>query len=246
MFDSKPNFLGLADRLLSNGVSPGYVKRTITELQEHYSDLHDEALKRGLSSEDAKKEALSRLGKEDDLAAEVLTKPALRSWASRWPWAVYGLGPIFAACLSAFVYLLMYVPILIFWKKLIGTGYVTPAWLPHLTDSLSFTVACVFPLLIVAWVCRQVVLRRDSLSWPLAGLVILCIVTAAIDITMKWPTSVDAAGSLSFSFGYIPPFPLTVETLVRTLANLGFTVIMMTWCRKKSLAQHAELISKQT
>ena len=121
-----PSFSNLTGRLLSGGVAPRHVRRTIVELQEHYTDLHDDALKRGLSPQDSDEEALSRLGKEDDLIAEVLSKQELRSWASRYPCAVYGLAPTVAGCLLVVVSVLSFALGITAVEMLIEERYLPP------------------------------------------------------------------------------------------------------------------------
>ena len=79
----EPDFHLLRERLLRGGVAPKHVRRTIAELRDHHTDLFAEAFSRGCSVEDAEREASIRLGDEDSLAAEVLARPELRSWAHR-------------------------------------------------------------------------------------------------------------------------------------------------------------------
>jgi hypothetical protein len=94
-----PEFSYLEDKLLRGGIAPNQVKRTITELQDHYLDLFEEAMISGVSVEEAKQEALSSLGREQDLIKQMLSQKNLHTWSSRYPWAIYGFGPFFLALL---------------------------------------------------------------------------------------------------------------------------------------------------
>jgi lambda repressor-like predicted transcriptional regulator len=229
-----PRFSNLAGRLLSGGVAPRHVRRTIAELQDHYVDLHEEAVKRGLSQQSAEADALSRLGKEEDLVAEVLAKPELRSWASRWPWAVYGLGPVVMMSAAVVSSILAFAAGMTAGKYITGGRYIPPVWAQQLVEGLFFLVVYALPIVIAALVCRQVVLRRASLGWPLAGLIVLCVISAAFDIGGTWPATPEAEGILEVGFAYAAPFPLTVETFVRAVANISFSAVFMTWCRVRT------------
>jgi hypothetical protein len=84
-------FDGLRLELLRGGVAPGYVKRTILELEEHCEDLERDALAAGLSAEAAARAALARLGNEESIVAAVLARTELRVWSYRWPRAAWCL-----------------------------------------------------------------------------------------------------------------------------------------------------------
>jgi len=86
------DFNSLKDALLRGGVAPRHVRRTIAELRDHHTDLFAEAFARGCSVENAEREASMRLGDHDSLAAQILARPELRSWAHRWPWLVGPAG----------------------------------------------------------------------------------------------------------------------------------------------------------
>ena len=54
----RPDFGGLQARLLRSGLSPRHVWRTITELDEHFDDLVDEAVANGAGVQVAERRAL--------------------------------------------------------------------------------------------------------------------------------------------------------------------------------------------
>jgi hypothetical protein len=96
----QPRFDRLSERLLSAGVAPRHVRRTVRELSDHFDDLVREEKDGGAARALAETRALSRLGQEDDLAAAMLARPELRSFMARFPWAVFGLGPVVLLALS--------------------------------------------------------------------------------------------------------------------------------------------------
>ena len=233
----KYDFSALRMRLIQGGISPKHVGRILTELKDHFDDLKREGIDRGQSAADAEREAMARLGSEDAIVEGALGKPELQSWAARWPWAIYGLAP--AVTLTAFVTALIF---LIFG---IGTGlksigvltqetrHLTPFWLSTSFDVLFLSIMYVVPLLIAAYVCQLVVIRRAHLGWPLTGLFLLCLFGAALDISAIWPRAPEAYGAIELTFALAPPFPNRVETAIRALINIGLVAALLQWLRQK-------------
>src|SRR5665213_3716108 len=93
-------FNRLSERLLHAGIAPRHVRRYVRELGDHFDDLAREERAAGAARELAETRALSRLGNDDALADAMLSRPELRSLTSRFPWAVFGLGPIVMIALS--------------------------------------------------------------------------------------------------------------------------------------------------
>lgn len=96
----RPNFNRMSERLLKSGIAPRHVRRYVRELSDHFDDLVREETAGGASRELAETRALSRLGNDDDLAEAMLSRPELRSLTARYPWAVFGLGPVALLALS--------------------------------------------------------------------------------------------------------------------------------------------------
>ncbi len=227
------SFSAMTDRLLRGGVAPRHVRRTIAELQDHFVDLHTEAMARGLSAVEAEADARSRLGKEDDLVQEVLNKPELRSWASRWPWLIYGLGPMLVMSVAVVSSLLFFAGGMTAAKIVTGARYIPPVWTQDLIGGVFFSVVHLLPLLIAAMVCREAVLRRTALVWPFTGVAFLCIIAAAFDIGGTWPATPEAEGVLELGFAYAAPVPLPVENYLRAGLNLSFATAFLFWYRSR-------------
>src|ERR1700744_526711 len=96
----QPSFDHLSERLLRAGIAPRHVRRYARELSDHFDDLVQEAIAGGAARSLSETRALSRLGHDDDLAEAMLVRPELRSLTSRYPWAVFGLGPVVLLALS--------------------------------------------------------------------------------------------------------------------------------------------------
>jgi hypothetical protein len=93
-------FQCLSERLLTAGISPRHVHRYVRELDDHFDDLMQEEMAGGASRALAETKSLSRLGHDDHLAEAMLSRPELRSLTARFPWAVFGVGPIALLALS--------------------------------------------------------------------------------------------------------------------------------------------------
>lgn len=89
----EPLFSDLEQQLLTGGVKPHCVQRTLAELRDHFCDLERDLLADGISPEEAAERARATLGDERTLAAAVLARPELRDWRCSWPRA--------AACLNS-------------------------------------------------------------------------------------------------------------------------------------------------
>jgi hypothetical protein len=96
-------FYELRERLLRAGVAPRHVRRYLSELSDHLSDLTAEEERAGRSKNDAEAAALARLGGVDDLAKAMIERRQLRSWSARAPWAVFTLGSLILLAGAYFV-----------------------------------------------------------------------------------------------------------------------------------------------
>ena len=70
-----PVFREFEHDLLSAGVAPRHVFRTVTELNEHLDDLVDEAVAAGADPEAARQSAVRELGDLDCIASAVRAQP---------------------------------------------------------------------------------------------------------------------------------------------------------------------------
>jgi hypothetical protein len=81
----EPQFEGLKRRLHAGGVSGRCVERTLAELRDHYADIRQSELGRGVSPAEAAAAARAAIGDERAIAAAILARPELKAWAYRWP-----------------------------------------------------------------------------------------------------------------------------------------------------------------
>jgi hypothetical protein len=86
----------LRDRLLRADIAPRHIRRYLTELNDHLTDLRAEENSANRSTSETESAALTRLGSIDTLADAMTRQPHLRSFAARAPWAAFALAPLAA------------------------------------------------------------------------------------------------------------------------------------------------------
>ena len=166
----------LRERLLKGGIAPRHVRRYLRELGDHLDDLAAAEREAGQSEEAALRIARARLGEEDNLAAAMLARPELKSWAARLPWLVFGVAPPLTMMAALFA---VGLPLALIAKAdgMIGhAGRVAaPGWfqfLAHVTAlSANLALAPALAVLMMAIAERQ----RMTWRWPVLGIALLAI-----------------------------------------------------------------------
>ncbi len=228
------DYAWLRERLLRGGVAPKHVRRMIAELRDHHADLFAEAFSGGCSMEDAEMQAAIRLGDADTLAAEIIARPELRSWMSRWPWIAYGVTPPLALLLALFGILLILGRSGAFHADLITF---TNRW--GSPDSWSWFAAIrVFytfglPLLLAAGCCFVAGQRRAALRWPVMGAMLVSIFGAAVTFNVCWPHGADSFGGLCIRSNVFPPFAGWEGNAVRAAATSALSVGPYLWWKRR-------------
>jgi len=215
----------LGRQLLRGGVKPRFVRRTLTELQQHYEDLHEQYLAEGMDNSEAATHAQASLGDKHTIAQAVLTRPELLTWSFRFPKIVYFLSPVLIFLL-VFVATLAAVTLTVVQYQGMGVAAM-PTWLPPLVETLILLSSYLLAPVLVAAFCLAARNRLMSMTWPLAGIVLLAFVSAGQSVTTVWPLSPDDLGSISISWGYrflgIPvSWEQTAGSTVRLLLTLAF------------------------
>jgi len=221
----QPCFDRLSERLLTAGIAPRHVRRYVRELSDHFDDLVREESEGGASRELAQTRALSRLGHESDLAEAMLARPELRSLTSRFPWAVFGLGPIALLALSVVGGIFLEI-------RIINHTSFVWAWF-HMQPSpatarvatkiyTAYNTLVVFggPLLF-AWLFTWIGTRqRMPQAWIIAGVAIVCVLGGFQNLIF-YDTGCRGCGHLLMQSAFIPPFPHFAEGVARAAMNLA-------------------------
>jgi hypothetical protein len=230
------DFGAMQERLLRGGVAPGHVRRTIAELRDHHAELVAEATGHGATPEQATAQAWARLGDEDALVGEVLRRPELRSWAHRWPWAIYGLGPLVVLVVGIVAALVaLFVPVYLHRN---GRGW-SPPWIRSLAVVTRELAMYGLPLIVAASVCRAAVRRRASLPWPMLGVILVSLVGGALDLQIRWPAGPGQPGALSIGLSLLPPFPNLGTMFARSTASCLLVLALSLWLRAREQRHRA-------
>jgi hypothetical protein len=232
-------YVRLRERLLRAGVAPRHVHRYVRELRDHYDDLVQAEIARGSERGAAEATASARLGSEDDLARSVLARPELRSIASRFPALAFGAGPAIA-----------WLSLLIATGVLIRTAGDRVSDALGLRDAAVFAAAhavCIFhvriaPLLLSAAMVIVSARQRATLSWPIAGTVVLCVLAARVSIQVVGRQLGVSSALLPFLMPQSDLFgPMSVLALAKAFARAALMLVavwspLLFWRRRAESA----------
>ena len=220
----QPRFERLSERLLRAGIAPRHVRRTVRELSDHFDDLVREELAGGAGRELAETRALSRLGTDDALAEAMLSRPELRSLTARYPWAVFGLGPVVMLALGFAAALAVEIGIIE-----LATAYGPAIGLTPGPDAARWftrvllvwnTLAVYFaPLAFAALIYLVGSRQRMRPAWIVTGVALVCVLGGFQNLIF-YDTGVRHGGVLLFQSALLPPFPHFAEGLARAAINL--------------------------
>ena len=243
----RPNFDRLSERLLTAGISPRHVRRYVWELSDHFDDLVREEMESGAARELAETRALSRLGHDDDLADAMLSRPELKSLTARFPWAVFGVGPVVLLALSAVAALYLEFGLLQFASYLFNDVIgITPSLTTAKRATFVFTIYNTFVVygapLAFAWLLYRMGSRqRMRPAWILTGVAMVCVLGGFQNIIF-YDTGCKGCGVLLVESAFIPPFPHFAEGVARALMNLAIAGAFW-WLKVKRNASHAMALS---
>lgn len=249
----QPRFDRLSERLLEAGIAPRHVRRYRNELSDHYDDLVRAERAGGAARELAETRALSRLGSEDDLAETMLSRPELRSFTSRYPWAVFGFGPIALLALGIAAALFLEVGLLYFLSWLINDvmGYAPATAAAKIANAkigteiftVYNTIAVYGAPLLFAWLFYRIgSQQRMAGHWIVLGVVLVSILGGFQNLIF-YDTSCKGCGHLAINSALIPPFPHLAEGLVRAAMNLAIAGSVW-WLSVRRKASHALAFSR--
>jgi hypothetical protein len=217
-------FEALRENLLRAGVAPRHVRRYMRELDDHLADLIEAQQAAGHDAPEADSRARALLGGDAELAAAMLARPELKSWAARAPWLVFGLLPPLTIMAGFFVLALPLALTARFGGWMRHDGMAAPDWFriwaggtAGLAD-LALGPALTCGLLLMAE--RQ----RMTWKWPVLASVILALADFRMATRFSPPgqrglIAITALGEFSG-----PPFPMEGPlwglTFLLTLAPL--------------------------
>jgi hypothetical protein len=167
----------------------------LREFAEHHADVVAEREASGDSARDARVAASARLGSEQQLVANLLARPELRSWAHRQPSIAFALAPVLAFAF-AFVASLLALIALVEWRKAHGDALsaASPAiqWISAYAGAyLLWALPCGVAALFALAAAR----RRESSIWPCVGIVAVCCVGALTNFSVSVSPDAPSMGA---------------------------------------------------
>lgn len=262
---TQPRFDRLSERLLYDGIAPRHVRRYVRELSDHFDDLVREEIAGGAARPLAETAALSRLGNDDDLAEAMLSRPELRSLTARYPWAVFGLGPIMMLTLGVLAALFLEVGLIVFlsWllKDVLHVLPVTPSPAGARRATFVFTIYNTLAMygmpLALAWLIYRVGSRqRMSAAWIILGVVLICVLGGFQNLIF-YDTGCRGCGHLFIQSellspfvhftadGVFSPFPFA-QGIARAAMNLAIAGGVWWWLAGRKKASYAVALSHPT
>jgi hypothetical protein len=178
------SFEDLREALLRTGVAPRHVRRAVLELNTHFHRLVEEGLARGDSEEAARLAARELLGTDQALIERYAGMPELRAWSSRWPAVWFTLVPLLSF-IGLFVATMV---VICLFGKLMSPFLHHVHVSARVSSRIDWTAQIFFlwvlPLSIAAAFAVLAYRRRMALHWPVAGITILCCLTALINVNI--------------------------------------------------------------
>jgi hypothetical protein len=175
------------DRLIQAGIAPRRARRILREFSEHHADLVAEQRSLGAGSAEAEAEAAARLGSEQQLVVNLLSRPDLRSWARRRPSVAFALTPLLSFAV-AFAMSLAVMVGLLNWRKAQGDPLNSSSALMHwISEYGAAYLLWGLPLAAALMLALVALRRRESSVWPYIGIVVTCVVGALTNFSVDLP-----------------------------------------------------------
>lgn len=215
-------FEALSESLLLRGIAPNHVHRYARELEEHFADLVNEEMERGLARLSAEIRAEERIGRTEDLVEAMAVRKELRSWIGRMPRTILIGGPVLTLLLFHLLQLAGVIAIIESFGY-VGNGHVVPPlWLrPFFHWGFGFD-NFLLPIML-GWAFGAAARRqRIGKEWMLTGLLLLAVVSGPIFLRYHWPADLT-----DFSLGYgspsSAPILVWIDALTRGVVNFVLT-----------------------
>ena len=224
-------FAGLSERLRRAGISPRRVRRLISELEAHFDDLVAEFHSTGLSQTESESQAAARLGTEDVLAASIIARPELRSWARRWPWLAFAVLPLLSLPVQFVLSMLAAVGVFAFSVHTLGMTPRHPGPVPWICEALQAYALWVAPMLAAAAACFLAARYRAPVLWPIVGSILIACLGAMTNAGFDWSPALPQ-GAISAGIGFRFP-DMDPAMGFRVLLTLVPILAPFLWLRRR-------------
>ncbi|GAA5629179.1 hypothetical protein Brsp05_04478 [Brucella sp. NBRC 12953] len=219
-------FEALREELLTAGIKPGYVKRYLCELTQHFHDLRDHLEDQGNSPSRAETLAFERIGHPRDLLQAMISQPKLRSLPASYPKTTLLLAPL----------ALLHLAILgLVAAALMVVRLAEPGDPDQIGRMVTFLCNLGMPMLF-GWSAVFLSIRhRLTALWTVAGLIMLAALSSAIDVRTMLP-HVDMPGEITVRIGEL--HMVLASFLALLITSLVPYLSLCRWLRHKSASVH--------
>ncbi len=234
-------FAGLSRRLLRAGVAPRHVTRAIAELEAHFADLVAELRSTGRSQAESVSQAAVRLGTEDVIAASIIARPELQSWARQWPWLAFVLLPLLALPLQFTLSMLAAAGAFNFSTRVLGLTALHPGAVPWVVAGLQAYGMWIAPMLAAGAACFLAARRGAPAFWPVVGSALIALAGASTNASFEWSSAVPR-GALSGGIGI--QFPgVGLAWSLRVIVTLLIILVPYLWLRSRAENTESQTLS---
>jgi hypothetical protein len=227
-------FAGLSERLRRAGISPRRVNRLISELEAHFDDLVAEFQSTGLSQPESESQASARLGTDDVLAASMIARPELRSWARRWPWLAFTVLPLLSLPVQFVLSMLATVGVVNLSIHTLGMSSLHPGPVPWVCEALQAYALWIAPMVAAGAACFFAARYRAPVFWPIIGSILIAFSGAATNASFHWSPALPK-GAISAGIGFRLP-DMGSATGFRVLLTLATILAPFLWARHRESA----------
>lgn len=180
------------EQLIQAGIAPRRARRILREFAEHRADLLAEQRDLGSSEAAAVVATNTRLGSEQQLVANLLRRPELRSWTRRRPAVAFALVPLLSLVV-AFITSLWGLTALVAWRKASGDTLTRASAVIHIINEYAGVyLLWVLPLATAAAFGLLAARRRETSRWPWAGILATCFIGALTNFSFSLPPMAEA------------------------------------------------------
>jgi hypothetical protein len=183
------------DSLIQAGIAPRRARRILREFAEHHADVVAERISLGDSASDARVAASARVGTEQQLVANLLARPELRSWTHRRPGIAFAIAPVLSFAV-AFVASILALIALLEWRKAHGEAIsaASPV-IRWISTYAGVYLLWALPCGVAALLALVATRRREASIWPCVGIAAVCFVGALTNFSVSVPPDAPSMGA---------------------------------------------------
>jgi hypothetical protein len=217
------------ERLVRGGIAPRRARRALREFAEHRSDIVRERLSLGESAADSEFAADARLGTTKALVDTMLACPELKSWYRRRPWVAFALAPVGVFCALFVGLTLLILSLVNVYKATLGELHAAPSLLHWISNCVAHLATWGIPIAVSGAFALAAIRRRESSLWPMAGVLLICMIGGCTNFDLVLPSASDTPGlTIGIGFSTAAPTP----PLSRAAAMAFMTLLPYLWARR--------------